>query len=316
MTFRGRGALLAALLIASGVVTPALAQDDLESRRKAAQDLADSAYDLMQKGRYETAADLFKRADEAFHSPVFVLFRAEALEKMGQLVPARALLQGIIDEDLAPLSPEAFRAAKQQATERAAALDRKIPKVRIVIRGDAASLMLDGREIAVGDAPIPLEAGRHTIRATGDGVSDERTFEIGEGDRLTIELELAGAPPADEGDDEGVPNWVWPTIGYSVGAVGLVIGAASGIVFLGKLADLEDRCAGDGDGDDLNCPPDAKADGDSVATLGDVSTVGWVIAGIGVAAGTALLFVPIGDQGAVIGGLRLGPTGAAITGSF
>ncbi len=60
----------------------AMAQDDeLSKRRAAAQALADNAFDLMQKGLYEDAADLFRKADERFHSPVFQLFEAEAHQK-------------------------------------------------------------------------------------------------------------------------------------------------------------------------------------------------------------------------------------------
>ncbi len=312
MTMPVRGALCAALIVASGIATPARAEDD--AQRKAAQDLADSAYDLMQKGRFEAAAELFDKADRVVHSPVFVLFRAEALEKLGRLVEARRLLQSIADETLAPDAPEAFRSAQAQARERGAALDAKIPTVTIRVRGAPTALALDGEAVPL-DAlrrPIPLDPGSHSVRAEGDGDSDERRFEAGEGDRLTIALTLAAPEPP----DAGVPNWVWPTIAYGVGGAGLIVGTISGIVFLGKLGDLEDRCASDGDGDDRNCPPEAQADGDAVATLGNVSTAGWVIAGVGIAAGTALLFIPIGEQGAVVGGLRLGPTGAAITGSF
>jgi hypothetical protein len=117
-------------------------------------------------------------------------------------------------------------------------------------------------------------------------------------------------------DDEGagVPTWVWPTVAYGVGGVGLIIGVAAGGAFLSQKSDLDEACKNDGDGNDATCPTASKKDGDAVATLGDISTVGWVIAGIGVVAGTVLLFVPLGDEGSVALGMT--PTGLSLNGKF
>jgi hypothetical protein len=306
----------------------AFAQDDVTARRKAAQDYADSAFDLMQKGRHGAAADLFKKADEAFHSPVFVLFAAEAEEKQGNLLEARALLQKVVDEELADYAPDAFRKAQDDARERAAALDERIPSVTVTVRpASGTSVSIDGRDIAASElgTPIQLLPGRHEAVAIGaDGTREERAFELAEGDRSSVELILATVPISGDDDDDdvpvvaddgaGVPTWVWPTVAYGVGGVGLIIGVAAGGAFLSQKSDLDEACNNDGDGNDTTCPTASKKDGDAVATLGDISTVGWVIAGVGAVAGTVLLFVPLGDEGSIA--LGMAPTSLSLSGKF
>ena len=301
-------------------VQPAFAQHDTKIQRQAAQDYADSAFDLMQKGRYDAAAVLFRKADESFHSPMFLLFGAEAEQKRGQLVEARSLLQRILDEELADDAPQAFRNAKKEAKTRAEQLDARIPTVTITVTGaDAAdtTVMLDGRELTAEELgrPLQVNVGSHEASATvADGVGDRRRFDVAEGDERRIALTL---PEADDVAAADSPSWLWPSVAYGVGAVGLVIGVGAGAAFLGELSDLESACAAHGS-DPTVCPAERRDDADSVKTLGTVSTVGWVVAVLGVAAGTALLLVDMGDDdaGVSMSVLAVGPSGFALEGRF
>jgi len=113
--------------------------------------------------------------------------------------------------------------------------------------------------------------------------------------------------------------WVWPTVAYGVGGVGLIMGVAAGGAFLSKQSALKDACEADGDGDPNTCPPDKQGDGDSVKTLGNVSTAGWVIAGLGAAVGTVLLFTLDMDAdgaAAMAPRLHVGPTSVMLAGRF
>ncbi len=325
-----------ALLVAAALMTTrdgrAQSEEDLAARRQAAQDLADSAFDLLQKERYGAAAELFAKADKTFHSPVFVMFQAEALEKQGKWLAARRLLQAVVDEKLADYAPDAFREAQDKARERMAALDEKIPTLTIEVAGaDAAtSITVNGAPLSgrIGEA-VQLRPGTVEIEATSSsGVVDRASVELAEGDRKVAELDVGdptvtpapvpGDPP-DDGDegDGGLAPWVLPVVAYGIGGVGLIMGAAAGGVFLGKQSSLKEACESDGDGDPNTCPPDQQGEGDSVKTLGNVSTAGWVIAGIGAVAGTVLLFVPVSDRGSVVSAeLHLGPGWVGLGGTF
>ena len=316
-------------------VPPAAHADDLDDRKKKAQDLADSGYELIQKGRYAQGCELMREADDAYHSPVFVLFIAECEEKQGNLVTARAELQRLLDEKLEEYAPKAFHDAQKEGRKRARALDERIPTLRINVDGPGAAeavVVLDGREIEPSQRgrPMPVDPGQHKVSATGsDGVSEERDVTLEEGARESVELVLSGAILTDDDDDddengdavssEGVPSWIWPTIAYGVGGVGLIVGTAVGIAFLGKQSDLKEQCEAypPGNPDEETCPPELESDHDTVITLGNVSTVGWVIAGVGAVVGTILVIIPIGDDdGATSAKLGLGPAGLSLSGSF
>lgn len=293
--------------------------------------MADSAFDLLQKERYSAAAELFDKADETFHSPVFVVYQAEALEKLEKYLAARRLLQSVVDEKLADYAPDAFREAQDEAKDRIAALDERIPTITVEVAGaDAGTqVALDGSPFAgrLGE-PLQVDPGEYEIEVTGPaGRTDRATLEVAEGDREVVALDVSApgdaidsvpTEPPSEGDGEGgLPPWILPTIAYGIGGVGLIMGAAAGGVFLGKQSELEEACENDGDGDPKTCPSEQQSEGDSVKTLGNLSTAGWVIAGIGAVAGTVLLFVPIGEQGSVVSvELHLGPGWAGVGGAF
>jgi hypothetical protein len=315
-----------ALLVSFAAGPQAWAQDDVSTRRQEAQDLADSAFDLLQKERFSAAAELFRQADAAFHSPVFVVFQAQATEREGRLVAARALLQKVIDEELAEYAPDAFRQAQQDAKKRIAALDEKIPTITLQVSGgDGAIISLNGEALdaARAGAPLQVDPGSYTVEASNAGRSDSTSVEVAAGDRAVAELDVSdpvavtgpGPGAGDGGSGSGPPTWVWPTVAYGVGGVGLIMGVAAGGAFLSKQSSLKETCESDGDGDPNTCPPDQQSEGDSVKTLGNVSTAGWVIAGLGAAVGTVLLFTLEDDDGATTA-LQVGPTSLSLTARF
>ncbi len=298
--------------------------DELAERRKAAQALADNAFDLLQKGLYDEAASLFRKADERFHSPVFMLFEAEAREKQGKLLAARALLDAVAREKLAEYAPDAFRTAQDKARARLKALDARIPTVTVSLpRVDAAAVTvtLGDRKLSGDEAqtPIRLELGSYEVTATGpDGRTDQASVTLGEGARETVELDVAPRAVGGDTDAGGAPWWLGAAIAYGVGGAGLVMGAVAGGVFVGKADDLKAKCeAYPTPGSDPNlCPPDTAEEGDDVKLIGNVATAGFVIAGVGAVAGTLLLLlVPHGDA-EVSAAVFVSPTGLSVHGRF
>ncbi|MBW2455049.1 MAG: hypothetical protein JRI68_11090 [Deltaproteobacteria bacterium] len=316
----------------------AWAQPDasIEQRKDEAKAIANSAHELMGNGLYAEAIELFKKADARFHSPVFLLFISKAEASQGHLLASREWLQTVIDEQLADYAPDAFREAKDEARRRQAKLDRQIPTVTLSVVGSAADLaevQLDGRPVAQSDlaSPMQLDPGEHQATARApDGSSDERSFTVKAGEQTSVELVLTssidvepgpGPPPPPDPDEEGGRSWLLPGIAFGVGGAGLLMGVIAGAIFTGQAGDLKDACEHDGDGDENTCPADKEEDGDTVTMLGNVSTAGFVIAGVGIAAGVVLLLVP-GDEededpaAAYEPQIHVGPTGFVIEGTF
>jgi hypothetical protein len=73
-------------------------------------------------------------------------------------------------------------------------------------------------------------------------------------------------------------------VAFGVGGAGLAVGAITGIIALGKAGDLKDTCNAD-----KTCPPSEKDNVDSYKSMGTISTIGFIVAGVGGAAGLVLL---------------------------
>jgi hypothetical protein len=100
----------------------------------------------------------------------------------------------------------------------------------------------------------------------------------------------AGTPehPASGGGKSALP-WV----AFGVGGAGLVVGAVTGAMALGKHSDLSNSCTLPNNG----CPTAQQDSLNSYHTLGAVSTVGFIVGGVGVVAGVVLLLTqPKGES--------------------
>jgi hypothetical protein len=72
---------------------------------------------------------------------------------------------------------------------------------------------------------------------------------------------------------------------FAVGGAGLALGAVTGVLALRKHGQLSTACPRN------TCGVPQKGDLDSYHTLGQLSTIGFVVAGVGAATGTVLLFM-------------------------
>jgi hypothetical protein len=297
--------------------------DDAKAEAKA---LADAAYDKMQQGRFDEALELFRKADEAYHSPLFVVFMGDAEAKLGRLTVARDLYKRAAEETLPPDAPDSFAKAQADARDRLAKIEKRIPRLDITIAGGDAStsVAVDGHTLSPDElgGPFPVDPGRHEVVATGGtGTSVAETVEVAEGDVRDVVLELGATPvePPDDGGGGGT-GWIPVAVGYGVGGAGLIMGIAAGAVFLDELGGLRERCEALS-GDENRCAPEEAGEGDDIEVLGNVSTAGFVIAGVGAAVGTVFLVLWMtdgGDESETNGDAALGltPGGVELRGRF
>jgi hypothetical protein len=294
---------LASVLLAAALTAGAQPSGgDINKRREEARRLADEGFALHEQGRYDEAIQKFREAERNVHSPLFQVFEARAHVGRGRLVEAVELLKKVIDEPLPEYAPESFWQAKGDAKKDLASLEPRVPKVQIVLDGeqlDGAEVTFNGKPVPGGESPEPVLANPGTHRVSvrlADGRAVDRTVTVSEGETVNARLDLGtpiSGPPVvqlQEGPDEGGPSYVLPGILFGVGGASLLVGIITGGVFVGKAGELKDRCP------DNQCAPEDEEEGDSVATLGNVSTATLVIGAVGIVAGTIFLFVPLGED--------------------
>ncbi|WP_437587384.1 tetratricopeptide repeat protein [Sorangium sp. So ce1000] len=121
------------------------------------------------------------------------------------------------------------------------------------------------------------------------------------GVRAALEATAAKGPssaePAPSAAAEGGGSLVPAGVAFGLGAVGLGVGAVTGLVSLSQVSDIRSRCEG------RRCPADLQDDADAATTLGHVSTVGFVVGAAAAAAGVVLLVIrPGGGSGSEAAG--------------
>jgi hypothetical protein len=268
----------------------ALAGPPSAEDREAARKLADKGAELFDAGHYEASIDLFRKADAKVHAPTFVLAIAQAYAKGGKLVEARAHYRKVVDEKLPPSPPASFVEAQATAKRELDELSRRIPTLQIVISGPnagAAKVAVDGAPVASIDQPLDQNPGDHRIEVTpSSGEPISRSVTLREGATERVEIALSGLTGGSgPGSSESKGSIVPAAIGLGVGAIGLGVGAVTGAMALGRVGDIKASCSGN------VCPKALEGEAGSAGTLADISTVSFIVGGVGVAAGVVLLIL-------------------------
>jgi hypothetical protein len=184
----------------------------------------------------------------------------------------------------------------------------------------------DGAPLAASSLGVPLAMapGLHTLSVVAPGRA-ERTFFVTLAEGTAQSVEVAPGPsvqmptvvtreiPAPR-SDSGLGSSKLLALGVGgTGVIGLAVGGISGLVAVSKHDALSAQCRLGGGA----CPPDAQGDLDSFRSLRTVSTVCYVVGGLGLVAGAVLWILPpksSKDRDAM--GLVIGPGSAHIGGTF
>jgi hypothetical protein len=283
------------------------------------------------------------------------LWEARCLVRLGRLVEAEERYGVVERYELRPEDPTLFRSAVDEATSEVDRLRERIPKVKIVIRGMASNdPSLDVRidELRVQPAvlgyPAPVDPGTHTIRALVRGKEQSSvTLVLKERDKKQVILEVGDAAGAEPAPDEAekpapAPSQVSPaakraepkapeqpagrepssprgaqytvgSVAVGVGTLGLVAGVVSGAISVSKNATLREACP------DGNCPPEYHDDLQLFRTTRDISTVGYIVAAVGLPLGAILMLTAPAESsptGSGSTGVWLGAASGGIFGTF
>jgi len=273
--------------------TPSFAGEAEDKDR--ARELIRVALDNLEKSDFETALASAEEAEALYHAPIHLEVVGRALEGLERLAEAADLYERLATEPLPATAHKVFLEAQETARKRLRELGAKVPSVLLRIRGTSEDVQVwvDDRELdyAKGVARR-VDSGERRLRVEAPGVEPyEKTLNLpAKGGVVVVEVNLGASgsegtqedPPGGDGGGEGslVPAYV----AFGVGAIGLGVGAITGIMSLGKASDLEESCP------EKQCTAADQADFDSATTLGTISTIGFVVGAVGAAAG-AVLFV-------------------------
>jgi hypothetical protein len=324
------------------VSSEALAQSD--SDKATARELGQTGQAALDQHDWKRAEEDFRRADALFHAPTLTLGMARAQAGQGRVVEAWESYHRIILDN--NTSSPVFAKALADAQAEIASVEGRRARVTLTATG------ADNPKVTIDDVPVRVEAlgiermidpGAHVFKAAADGFrTATQTVTIPEGGVQTVTLTLqkdtgapvggaaavAGvAPPPAGGTPPPPPASETPSSGgggsgmktaafvsFGVGGAGLIMGAITGGLAVSKHSTLSGECK-------PNCPPQDSSDLSSYHTMGALSTVGFVVAGVGAAAGVTLfLLAPKGAPSAPATGLHvtpyLGLGSAGAVGSF
>jgi hypothetical protein len=248
---------------------------------------------LYKRNEFEAALPLFRRALSS-GSPNARMYAARCLRELGRLGEAyREFHLAAKDANQMAQTDARYAKTRDVASAELFDLEPRVGKLVIAIPEGvgAANVTLDGKTLAAETvaAPIPLTPGSYTLHATAaDGSSFDGKVDVHPGKTKTLPIFVAteGAGEQDDDDDDrGLGTWHRPLFWASAGtaAAGLVVGGIFGAVALSKKGTVSDNCV------ELACNTEGKDAAESGNAFGNVSTAGFVIAGVGAIAATVLL---------------------------
>ena len=294
-----RPTFLALLLAGAGLLVAGRANAQ-PSGEQVAEKLFNEAIALVSAGKYAEACPKFEESQKLDPALGTQFDLADCYEHTGRKGSARRLFIEVADAAKAAGKSEREKSSR----ERASALEAIAPRLTIVVPPSAAELRL---EVTVDGAPFPagkwsraqpFDAGAHTVAASAPGKKRFDT-KVALQDGKSVEVKIPGlenepvaTPPvaagteADKAREAGNGQRRTGVVVGGVGVVGLLVGGGAGIFSVVKHGQAKDICA-----DHSQCPDaDGRSKWNAATDAGTVSTIGFIVGGMGVVAGALLYF--------------------------
>jgi hypothetical protein len=309
--------IAAALAVGLGLLAPgALAQSDGD--RATARALGQDGQQALDAKDYKTAEDRFRRADKLVHAPTLELGLARALAGVGKFVESQETYNRMVREGVSPGAPDVFKHALEDAKKEVDSVSTRVAAVTITVKAAGGvdvpdpAVTLDGQAVNSASLGVrrAIDPGTHVLHVTAQGykpadINFPATSGANVDQPVVLEKDLTPAPgatpapgeapgatpvvataaPPPESDTGPSPRKasIAPWIAFGVGGAGLLVGAITGGLALGDHSTLANNCPQGA------CGPSEQSNLSSYHTMGAISTVGFVVAGVGAAAGVILL---------------------------
>lgn len=274
-----------------------------------ARALGQEGVKLADAGNCAEAIDKLARSEKLYHAPTTLTRLGECQIQTGKLVDGTESLNRVVRESLAPNAPPAYRSAQERAQKLLETTKPKIAKLKIAVAGPADvtwAVTVDGAPVPLANLNMnrPTDPGEHVVEATAPGYKTARAkITLTEGATDSVALTLEPDPNAPKPKPEPVakgevtrtdtstkkaettpaaPNRVPAYVALGVGVAGVAVGSIFGLMATSKESDLDSACP------NKQCGPEQQDDIDTGKTFGTVSTVGFIVGGVGLVAGAAL----------------------------
>lgn len=300
--------LLASFVVgASLLLTGAALADSSPQDIAQARELGGQAQAAFQAGNLAESERLWLAAEKLYPAaPTLTLGLARTQAKLGKVVLAQESYNKIIREQgqSTNLTP-AFKDALEAARNEIGAVQKQIANVVIRVESGTVTptVTLDGQPVSSAGLGLerPVDPGAHAVHAEAPGYKPADTrFEVAAAGKAEAKLVLEKAPESaiaktttttTTGESDGLSTRKKAAIvALGVGGAGLVFGAITGILAVSKHSDLADQCPND------VCPATLQDKNDSYRTMGTLSTVGFLVGGVGAVTGAALWFWPASKE--------------------
>jgi len=280
--------------------TPARA-DPTAQQRELARDLMQKGHDARNAHDPKVALESFKGADDIMHVPTTAFEVARSQVDLGQLVEAHETLLGVMRAPERAGEPQVFHDTRGYAKVLDDEVVARIPQLRIKVDGGTPgrtpTVVVDGVALPEGALLVPykVDPGHHVVTAKTDAADGRAEAEVAERETKDVTVTLAAvasspgaavpvptgapapepAPPTPEAPQAGRGPGPVAWAGFGVAAAGLALGTVTGIMTLSDKGSIASQCNGN------HCPPSTYGALSSANTLALVSTVSFVVAGVG-----------------------------------
>ncbi len=320
------------LALASLSSSTAFAEGPSAADKATAKTLATEGDAALKKKDFQTA---FTKFDEASRlvpdSATVALGLARAQVGLGKPVDAKESYNNVIRAAGLPGAAPAYKAAQKEAEKDLKGIDAKIGGIVITVDGPGdATLTVDGSPAKPGERKA-VNPGDRVVKGSAPGfrpAEEKVTVKEGADSKVTLKLEKdtpkeapkveapvvpeEPPPPAPKGSS-GLRTAAWISAG--VGVAGLAVGGVFGFLAKGKHDDLKSNC--------LNgelCPMSQKSNIDSFKSNANISTIGFIVGGVGVVASIPLFIASRPSKDApppsTSAFLTFSPSSVAVSGSF
>jgi hypothetical protein len=342
---RVRASRIGALSVVLGMLAATAAWADVPSADSAtAQVLFDAAKKLMAAGKFAEACPKFEESQRLDPTSGTLINLADCYEKAGRISAAWSAFV-----DASAISRRAGNAQREQAAkERAVALEPKLSKIVITVKGgeQLPDLVVKRDGTIVGKAQwglaVPADPGVHTVTVSAPGrktwtksvtIKDGGSTvsidvpELEPGLPTTTPLQQpapqnaeptaaavgganAGASSGDKTAPSGLSGQKIGAIAAgSIGVAGVVVGSIFGLKAMSAHKDADNQCT-------PQCYDQAGVDlKDESMRAGNVSTIAFVVGGLGLVGAAALWFTDTSAK-STSPQVGLGPSGFVVKGAW